>query len=150
MHDLLSNWKQFQFDFFIYMATIKRFEDIEAWQKARVLANEIHLISVATGLAKDYRLKDQINASAGSTMDNIAEGFERGGKLEFINFLSIAKGSAGEVKSQLYRLMDRKYINDEKFDELYKLAEDISHMIGGWISYLNKSDIKGTKFKDRI
>jgi four helix bundle protein len=132
------------------MATIKRFEDIEAWQKARVLANEIYLLSETTKLSTDYRLKDQINASSGSTMDNIAEGFERGGKLEFINFLSIAKGSAGEVKSQLYRLLDRKYINDEKFANLYKLSDDIAHMIGAWISYLNKSGMKGTKFKDRV
>ena len=132
------------------MATIKRFEDIEAWQKARTLANEIHLISINSELATDFRLKDQINASAGSAMDNIAEGFERGGKLEFINFLSIAKGSAGEVKSQLYRLSDRKYINNEKFEELYKLSNDICNMIGAWINYLNKSGIKGTKFKDRV
>jgi len=131
------------------MATIKRFEDIETWQKARVLANEIHVIAVSTELAKDYRLKDQINSSAGSTMDNIAEGFERGGKLEFINFLSIAKGSAGEVKSQLYRLSDRKYISKEKFDELYKMADEIANMLGGWMNYVNKSNIKGTKFKNR-
>jgi len=131
------------------MATIKRFEDIETWQKARVLANEIHVIAVSTELAKDYRLKDQSNSSAGSTMDNIAEGFERGGKLEFINYLSIAKGSAGEVKSQLYRLSDRKYISKEKFDELYKMADEIANMLGGWMNYLNKSNIKGTKFKNR-
>jgi four helix bundle protein len=132
------------------MATIKRFEDIVSWQKARVLANEIHLISISTQLSKDFRLRDQINASAGSAMDNIAEGFERGGRLEFINFLSIAKGSAGEVKSQLYRLSDRNYINKEKFGALYKLADDICNMLGAWINYLNKSGIKGTKFKDRI
>jgi four helix bundle protein len=105
------------------MATIKCFEDIEVWQKARVLANEIHLISVNTELSKDYRLKDQVNAASGSVMDNIAEGFERSGKLEFINFLTIAKGSIGEVKSQLYRLLDRKYINNDKFEELYKMAK---------------------------
>lgn len=132
------------------MATIRRFEDIETWQKARVLANEIHVLAVSTGLAKDYRLKDQINVSAGSTMDNIAEGFERGGKLEFINFLSIAKGSAGEVKSQLYRLLDRKYINEERFNQLYKLTDEIGNMLGGWMNYLNKSNIKGTKFKSRV
>ncbi len=81
------------------MATINRFEDIEAWQKARFLAKEIQTISLNSALSKDYRLKERVNASSGSIMDNIAEGFERGGKLEFINFLSIAKGSAGEVKS---------------------------------------------------
>ena len=132
------------------MATIKCFEDIEAWQKARLLANEIHLLSETTKLSKDYRLKDQINASSGSVMDNVAEGFERGGKHEIINFLSIAKGSAGEVKSQLYRLLNRKYISEEDFDRLYKLSDDIANMIGAWISYLNKSRIRGTKFKDRV
>lgn len=75
------------------MATIKRFEDIEAWQKARVLARQIYILSVETGLGKDFRFRDQVNAAAGSVMDNIAEGFERGGKLELINFLTIAKGS---------------------------------------------------------
>ncbi len=131
------------------MATIKRFEDIEAWQKARVLAKEVFIISVETDLHKDYRFKDQINAAAGSIMDNIAEGFERGGRLELINFITIAKGSAAEVKSQLYRLLDRNYINQEKFDEVYRLTDDIGYMLGGWINYLNKSEIKGTKYKNR-
>ena len=75
------------------MATIKRFEDIEAWQKARILSAEIYKISVETELGKDYRFRDQINSASGSIMDNIAEGFDRGGKLELINFLTIAKGS---------------------------------------------------------
>lgn len=132
------------------MATIKKFEDIEAWQKARVLCNEIYRISNDTALSKDFRLRDQINAASGSIMDNIAEGFERGGKLEFINFLGIAKGSCAEVRSQLYRLLDRTYITNEKFIELYKLSEEIGSMIGGLINYLNKSEIKGRKFKDRV
>lgn len=131
------------------MATIKRFEDIEAWQKARILAGEVYKISIETELGRDFRFRDQVSASAGSVMDNIAEGFERGGKLELINFLTISKGSCAEVRSQLYRMKDRKYINEEKFNELYKLAEEIGSMLGGWIGYLNKSDIKGTKFKDR-
>jgi four helix bundle protein len=132
------------------MATIQKFEDIETWQKARVLCNEIFIISKETALASDFKLRDQINASAGSIMDNIAEGFERGGKLELINFLTISKGSAGEVRSQLYRLLDRGYIHAEKFQELYRLTIEIGSMLGRWIAYLNKSEIKGTKFKDRI
>jgi four helix bundle protein len=132
------------------MATIKKFEDIEAWQKARVLCNEIFKISKETALANDFKLRDQINASGGSIMDNIAEGFERGGKLELINFLTISKGSSGEVRSQLYRLLDRGYITAGKFQELYQLAVEIGSMLGRWIGYLNKSEIKGTKFKDRI
>jgi four helix bundle protein len=85
------------------MATIKKFEDIEAWQKARVLCQEIYRISREGQFAKDFALRNQICASSGSIMDNIAEGFERGGRKEFIQFLGIAKGSSGEVKSQLYR-----------------------------------------------
>jgi four helix bundle protein len=91
-----------------------------------------------------------VNAACGSIMDNIAEGFERGGKLEFINFLTIAKGSCAEVRSQLYRIFDRRYIDEAKFNELYKLAEEIGNMIGGLINYLNTSEIKGRKFKDRV
>ena len=132
------------------MATIKKFEDIEAWQKARVLAKEIYSISVDTALNKDYRFRDQINAAAGSVMDNIAEGFERGGKLEFINFLTFAKASCAEVRSQIHRLLDRSYITREKFNELHSLAEEIGNKLGAWIIYLNQSEHKGTKFKNRV
>ena len=132
------------------MATIKRFEDIEAWQKARLLAKEIYAISVETNLSKDFRFRDQINAAAGSVMDNIAEGFERGGKLELINFLTISKGSCAEVRSQLYRCCDRNFIDENKLNELLKLAEETGGMFARWISYLNQTDIKGSKFKDRI
>jgi len=124
------------------MATVKKFEDIEAWQKARILNKEIYKLTKETELSKDFRLRDQVNAAGGSIMDNIAEGFERGGRLEFINFLSIAKGSSGEVKSQLYRIFDRGYINEVKFNELYTLADEIGNIIGGWIKYLNTSEIK--------
>lgn len=132
------------------MATIIKFEDIEAWQKARVLADEIFKLSNETALNKDFRFRDQINAAVGSIMDNIAEGFERGGRLEFLNFLTIAKGSCAEVRSQLYRVFDRKYIIEEKFSELNKLGEDIGNMLGSWIKYLNQSEHKGTKFKNRV
>jgi four helix bundle protein len=132
------------------MATIKKFEEIEAWQKARKLSTEIFKISVETPLNKEFRFKEQINAAIGSVMDNIAEGFERSGKLELINFLTIAKGSVGEVKSQLYRLKDRHYIDENKFAELYNMAEEIANGLGKWIIYLNRSTIKGTKFKDRV
>ncbi len=132
------------------MATIMKFEDIEAWQKARVLADEIFKLCNETALNKDFRFRNQINAAAGSAMDNIAEGFERGGRLEFINLLTIAKGSCAEVGSQLYRVLNRKYIVEEKFNELLKIAEDIGNMLGSWIKYLNQSEHKETKFKNRV
>ncbi len=132
------------------MATIKRFEDIEAWQKARVLSIEVYKITVETDLSKDFRFRDQVNSAAGSVMDNIAEGFERGSKLELINFITIAKGSCAEVKSQLYRIKDRGFINEERFEEVFKISEEIGSMLGGWIKYLNQTEIKGPKFKDRL
>ncbi len=132
------------------MATVKRFEELEVWKKSRVLSKDVFEIITTGKLATDYRLRDQMNGSSGSIMDNIAEGFERGSKLEFINFLSFSKGSAGELRSQLYRALDRKYITQEKFDELFGKAEEISKMNGGLIDYLNKSLLKGNKFKDRV
>jgi len=129
------------------MSTITRFEDLEIWQEARRLAKEIHIISIETELKNDFRFRDQIKASSGSVMDNIAEGFERNGNLEFRQFLSIAKGSAGESRSQLYRVLDFNYINDEKFNVLRLDYENLSGKINNFISYLNKKDFKGTKFQ---
>jgi four helix bundle protein len=129
------------------MATITRFEDLEIWQEARRLAKEIHFISIETELKTDFRFRDQIKAASGSVMDNIAEGFERNGNLEFRQFLSIAKGSAGETRSQLYRVIDFNYINEEKFITLRIDYENLSGKINNFISYLNKKDFKGTKFQ---
>ena len=129
------------------MATITRFEDLEIWQEARRLAKEIHFISIETELKTDFRFRDQIKAASGSVMDNIAEGFERNGNLEFLQFLSIAKGSAGEIRSQLYRVLDFNYINEEKFTILKIDYENLSGKINNFISYLNKKDFKGTKFQ---
>jgi four helix bundle protein len=128
------------------MATIKRFEDLEIWQDARKLSKEIILISKNTDLDKDFRLKAQIKDSSGSVMDNIAEGFERNGNLEFRQFLSIAKGSAGEARSQLYRVFDNEYINEIKLNQLIFEYEKLSIKIHNFITYLNKKDFKGTKF----
>jgi four helix bundle protein len=111
------------------MATINRFEDLEIWQEARRLTKEIHIISIETELKNDYRFKDQIKASSGSVMDNIAEGFERDGNIEFRQFLSIAKGSAGETRSQLYRVFDFEYISEQKFELLKKDYENLSGKI---------------------
>jgi four helix bundle protein len=132
------------------MATITRFEDLEVWQLARELAAEIFQTYSSSELfLKDYKLKEQINGAAGSVMDNIAEGFERGGRNEFINFLAIAKGSCGEVQSQLYRALDRQYITQERFDFLYNKAAEIGRKTGAFINYLKVSVYKGNKFKNR-
>ncbi len=129
------------------MATINRFEDLEIWKEARRLAKEIHLIAVQTELRSDLRFKNQIKDSSGSVMDNIAEGFERDGNLEFRQFLSIAIGSAGETRSQLYRVFDFEYISEQKFEVLKTDYENLSGKIKNFITYLNKKDFKGNKFQ---
>lgn len=129
------------------MATIRKFEDVDAWQKARELSKEICSITDKGVFSKDYDLKGQIRRSSGSIMDNIAEGFERGGKGAFIQFLGIVKGFSGEVRSQLSRALDQEYIHKEMFDNVYNLSNDISKMIKGLITYLNTTEIKGQKYK---
>lgn len=130
------------------MATIKRFEDLEIWQDTRKLSKEIISISKNTYLNRDFKLKAQIIDSSGSVMDNIAEGFERNGNAEFRQFLSIAKGSAGETRSQLYRVFDNEYINEVHLNNLIFEYEKLSIKTHNFITYLNKKDFKGTKFID--
>lgn len=131
------------------MVTIQKFEDLEIWKKARILSDKIYPLTFKDPIASDFRMKDQIRGSSGSIMDNIAEGFERGSKFEFINSLTISKGETGELKSQLYRCLDNKYITQKLFDEFYNLADELTKMITSFINYLNKSKIKGQKFKNR-
>jgi len=128
------------------MATIKRFEDLEIWIEARRLFKEIIIISKNSDLKNDFKLNAQIKSASGSVMDNIAEGFERNGNREFIQFLSIAKGSAGETRSQIYRLFDNDYINENKMNTLVNDYEKLSIKIHNFICYLNKKEFKGTKF----
>lgn len=129
------------------MATVKRFEDLEIWQEARRLSIEVKKIISNSDLKNDFKLRDQIKGSSGSVMDNIAEGFERDGNIEFRQFLSIAKGSAGESRSQLYRVFDYDYITEEKLEKLVNAYEQLSKRIANFIIYLNKQDFKGNKFK---
>lgn len=111
------------------MAALTQFEDFKVWQKARELCREINLFSKQSAFSKDYKRRDQINASSGSIMDNIAEGCERGGRNEFIQFLSVAKSSAAETISQLYRALDRDY--NRRISGVDEQCIEISKMIKG-------------------
>ncbi len=128
------------------MPTFKSFEEITAWQKARGLAQGIYELTIDGSFARDHKLVSQINGSSGSVMDNIAEGYERDGTREFIQFLSIAKASAGETRSQLYRALDRKHISKDQFQKLFDESLQISKQISSLMNYLRKSEIKGRKF----
>jgi four helix bundle protein len=129
------------------VSKIQKFEDILAWQKARELTKAIYSGTKAGPFAKDFGLKDQIQRSAVSIMANIAEGFERGGDKEFIQFLSMSKGSCGEVKSHLYVALDQQYIDMEKFNELYASTDEVGKLVAGFMAYLRQSDLRGRKFK---
>ena len=124
------------------MATIARFEDLEIWQLASQQANELYLLYSIDNFSKDFDLKNQVNRSSGSVMDNIAEGFERSGNKEFIHFLLISKGSNGEVSSQLYRAADRKHLNIDLLNELILKNEILSKKITAFINYLKTSERK--------
>ncbi len=132
------------------MATIKKIEDLEVWQKARLLENKIFELMQTSRLSKDFELKNQMNKSVGSILDNIAEGFGRGSRNEFIQFLTISRGSLTEIQSQLYRCLDRNYLSNELFQIHYGLTEEIAKMLFTFITYLNKSDMAGNKFKERV
>ena len=123
------------------MARIERFEDIKAWQEARVLVSMVYETTKSTkGFSNDYRFREQIQSAAVSIMSNIAEGFSRRSTKEFAQFLFVAKGSAAEVQSQLYVALDQGYINREKFDELYSKSDGVARLISGFIQYLLSKD----------
>jgi four helix bundle protein len=128
------------------MAHYKSFEELAVFKEAVVFCDEIWKIIINTPLSKDYKLKEQINGSSGSIMDNIAEGFGRGGNKEFIMFLSYAKGSCCESKAQLLRTYKRKYISEEVYKKLNSQADDLINQLGKFISYLKKSERRGPKF----
>jgi four helix bundle protein len=128
------------------MATVKCFEELEIWQKARIFCGHIFHITNHEKFSQDFRLKDQIKASSGSVMDNIAEGFERSGNREFVQFLYIAKGSCGETRSQLYRALDFNYIANDELEPLRQEAMELSQNISNFIKYLKNSEMKGSKY----
>jgi len=128
------------------MAKIERFEDMEIWQLAREICNDIRHFIETTGSGKNYALRDQMDRCSGSVMDIIAEGFERNGNKEFIQFLSIAKASCGELRSQLYRTFDRDYIDKPTFDIQIEKVLLESKKISSFMSYLIKSEFKGSKY----
>ena len=132
------------------MATIGRFEDLEIWKLARKLYQKTSRLAEKIKKNHDYRFADQLKAAAGSIMDNIAEGFERNSRFEFINSLSIAKGESGELKSQFYRCLDDNYLTQEEFETYFIEADIISKKIAALIKYLNSSRVRGLKFKERL
>ena len=131
------------------MATITRFEDIQAWKTARVSTRLIYEASSSGEFNRDFALRDQIRRAAISTMSNIAEGFEREGNKEFVSFLSIAKASCAETRAQLYVALDCGYVSKSQFDQMYAKLEETGRLIGGFMRYLLESDIRGRKFIDR-
>jgi four helix bundle protein len=132
---------------FIIMAAFKKFEDIEVWKKSMNLTRLIYQTTNQPSFAKDYNLVNQIRRSSISISSNIAEGVERDGNKELINFLYIAKGSCRELRCQLYIAKDQKYLQAESFQELYNLATEISFSLNKLIKYLQESDYKGVKYK---
>lgn len=129
------------------MATITNFEDLEVWKLARIICQQVNELIIAGKFGKDYSLVDQIRRSSGSAMDNIAEGFERDGNKEFINFLSIAKASAGECRSQVYRAIDNGYITQDEFIKLKDQLFELGVKIKRFMDYLRNSGYRGSKFK---
>jgi len=128
------------------MSKINRFEDIEAWKIARDVTKEIYRVSKNDLFYRDFGLRDQICRASVSIMSNIAEGFERDGNKEFINFLSIAKASSGEVRSQLYVALDQNYISQNDFNLIYNKTLENSRVISGLMNYLKNTELRGRKF----
>lgn len=126
---------------------MKKFEDLEIWQEARGLSKIIFQLTQGKPFKSDFKLKNQIKGSSGSTMDNIAEGFERNGRKEFLQFLSIAKGSCGETRSQSYRAYDYDYITRKELDDLLERCNQLSKRISSLMTYLANSKYDGTKYK---
>jgi four helix bundle protein len=129
---------------------VKNFEDLEIWKDARALTQVIYQLTSESKFSKDFALRDQIRRAAVSLMSNIAEGFERGGNQEFIQFLYVAKGSCGEVRSQLYVALDQEYVDQRVADNLLMILKRLSIMIKHLIDHLKRSGMRGPKYGDSI
>jgi four helix bundle protein len=125
----------------------KYFEELEIWKVSRELTCRIYKLTMNGLFSKDYELKSQIRSAAVSIMSNIAEGYERGGNQEFVQFLSIAKGSSGEVRSQLYVALDHGYVCQEECEQMIDSCKKLSIMINNFMKYLKSSGYKGAKYK---
>lgn len=129
------------------MAKIKKFEDIESWKRARKLTKDIYTVTAQDKFSRDFGLRDQIRRATVSILSNIAEGFERGGDKEFLQFLGIAKGSSGEVRAQLYVALDLEYISAAQFEELAQAASEVSQLLSGFMKYLRESTLRGSRYR---
>jgi len=128
------------------MARIDKFEDLEVWSLGREICQFIEELFQTKKLGSNFKLRNQMEGSSGSIMDNIAEGFGRGGNQEFHNFLSYSKGSCTELKSQLYRSYDKQLISEVQLKKGLEMTEFEVNKIGAFMHYLRKSNIKGQKF----
>ncbi|KEO71710.1 four helix bundle protein [Anditalea andensis] len=128
---------------------IKNFEELEIWKEARELAKVVRELTKEGDFKTDYRFSNQMNAAAGSVMDNIAEGFDRDGNKEFIQFLYIAKGSNGELRAQSYRAYDAQFIAEEVFENLLLRTASLKYKLNRLITYLKSSEYKGNKYAER-
>ena len=129
------------------MATAKCFEELEVWISAKQLSVAVYKLTNTGDLNKDFGLKDQMRRASVSIISNIAEGFERNGNKEFIQFLSIAKGSAGELRAQIYLANELEYLDKETFNLLLEKTTSVSKMLSGLINYLKQSELSGSKYK---
>jgi four helix bundle protein len=120
------------------MSKIKRFEELKSWQKARQMTNVVYDVSGKGTFARDFELRNQIRRAAGSTMHNIAEGFDAGTDAEFTRFLKMSRRSASEVQSQLYLALDQGYISEDQLHSIYNLTTEVKRLINGLINYLTK------------
>ena len=134
-------------DTFTCMATVVRFEDLDVWKLARTINKEITPILKRLNDARCFELKNQLDDSLGSVMDNIAEGFERDGNREFVQFLSMSKGSLGESRSQLYRIFDRGFISEQELQQYQSECLELASKIANFMAYLRKAGHRGPKFR---